>query len=131
MLGPTDEVAYAAGPAAVLAHDLASGDRREVAGSFSDVWGDDWFADLHDRGARSSPAGTWSIGDPDACGDPRLHPVAGGEPVDTGLPTVARRPPGRRGTPQAERAAHQARSSSRARSSPRGPWSIRSSSRCW
>ncbi|GGO73828.1 hypothetical protein [Nocardioides deserti] len=86
VLGLTDTTAYVVGPDAVLAYDLATGDATTAAGSASEAYDADWFAELRPEAALTNPAGTWTIVDPPT-GDPvRLVPEGGGDPVATRVP---------------------------------------------
>ncbi|WP_193604982.1 hypothetical protein [Nocardioides dongkuii] len=86
VLGLTDRAAYVAGPGAVLAYDLATGEPSEVAPSAADAWDDDWFLALSSPEARTSPGGAWTLAQP-ADGSPaRLVPADGGKPVVTRAP---------------------------------------------
>ncbi|MDN4172293.1 hypothetical protein QWY28_05020 [Nocardioides sp. SOB77] len=86
VLGLTHTTAYVAGPDGVLAYDLPSGDRDELADSTSDVYDDDWFTALRGEDALLSPSGTWRIVDPTDGSPVRLVPEDGGKAVVTRAP---------------------------------------------
>lgn len=86
VLGLTDTTAYVVGPDAVLAYDLATGERSTAAGSASEAYDADWFAELRGEAALTNPAGTWTVVNPDDGSPARLLPEGGGEPVVTRAP---------------------------------------------